>query len=71
MATLMIRQLDEKTKIQLRAHAARHGRSMEEEATEILRSALTISSAVKSNLAETIRRRFAMFGGFEFDLPRR
>jgi plasmid stability protein len=44
---------------------------MEEEAREILRSALTASRVVKGNLAETIQRRFAAFGGLEFELPRR
>ena len=44
---------------------------MEEEAREILRSALTASSPAKGNLAETIRRRFAAFGGLELELPRR
>ena len=71
MATLTIRRLDEKTKTRLRVRAAHHGRSMEEEAREILRSALTASSPAKGNLAETIRRRFAAFGGIEFELPRR
>jgi plasmid stability protein len=70
MATLTIRQLDEKTKTRLRVRAAHHGRSMEEEAREILRSALT-ASPVKGNLAEIIHRRFAAFGGLEFELPRR
>jgi plasmid stability protein len=42
---------------------------MEEEAREILRSALTASSPGKGNLAEAIRRRFAPFGGLEFELP--
>jgi plasmid stability protein len=71
MATLTIRQLDEKTKTRLRVRAAHHGRSMEEEAREILRSALTASSPAKGNLAETIHRRFAALGGLEFELPRR
>jgi plasmid stability protein len=71
MATLTIRQLDEKTKTRLRVRAAHHGRSMEEEAREILRSALTTSSPVKGNLADSIRRRFAGFGGIELQLPRR
>ena len=71
MATLTIRQLDEKTKTRLRVRAAHHGRSMEEEAREILRSALTASSPGKGNLAEAIRRRFAVFGGLEFELPQR
>jgi plasmid stability protein len=71
MATLTIRQLDEKTKARLRVQAAHHGRSMEEEAREILRSALSIVRPVKGNLAETIRQRFASFGGVELELPRR
>ena len=44
MATLTIRRLDEKTKTRLRVRAAHHGRSMEEEAREILHSALTTAS---------------------------
>jgi len=44
---------------------------MEEEAREILRSALAASSPVKGNLAETTRRRFAALGGLEIELPRR
>jgi len=71
MATLTIRQLDEKTKTRLRVRAAHHGRSMEEEAREILRSALTASSPAKGNLAEAIQKRFLAFGGLELGLPRR
>src|SRR5207245_781023 len=63
MATLTIRQLDEKTKTRIRVRAAHHGRSMEEEAREILRSALRASPAVTENLSEAIRKRFAEFGG--------
>lgn len=71
MATLTIRQLDEKIKKRLRVRAAHHGRSMEEEAREILRSALIASSPAKGNLAEAIRKRFAPFDGVEFELPGR
>jgi plasmid stability protein len=71
MATLTIRQLDQKTKTRLRVRAAHHGRSMEEEAREILRSALAASSRTSGNLAETIRRRFAALGGIELSLPKR
>jgi len=71
MATITIRQLDERIKTRLRVRAAHHGRSMEEEAREILRFALTSSPPVKSNLAETIRGRMAPFGGVELELPRR
>jgi plasmid stability protein len=66
MATLTIRQLDEKTKAKLRVQAAHHGRSMEAEAREILRSALT-ASPQQGNLAEAIYRRFAQFGGIELE----
>lgn len=71
MATLTIRQLDEKTKSRLRVLAAHHGRSMEEEAREILRSALTSARLQKRNLAESIRQRFSAFGGVELELPKR
>ena len=71
LATLTIRQLDEKTKTRLRVRAAHHGRSMEEEAREILRSALTTSSPAKGNLAEAIRQRFAAFGGIKLQPSRR
>jgi antitoxin FitA len=69
MATLTIRQLDEKTKTRLRIRAAHHGRSMEEEAREILRSALSSVPPAKGNLAEAVRRRFAAFGGLELSCP--
>ena len=54
--------------MRLRVRAAHHGRSMEEEAREILRSALRPSPAGKQNLSEAIRRRFAEFGGLELEL---
>ena len=71
MATLTIRQLDDKIKTRLRVRAAHHGRSMEQEAREILRSALTASSPADGNLGEAIRRRFAALGGVKLELPRR
>lgn len=71
MATLTIRQLDEETKSRLRVRAARHGRSMEEEAREILRSTVRGGQSRGGNLAERIQRRFAALGGVELELPRR
>jgi antitoxin FitA len=71
MATLTIRQLDEKIKTRLRVRAAHHGRSMEEEAREILRTALSVSAPAKKNLAEAIHQRFAALGGVDLKLPRR
>lgn len=71
MATLTIRRLDESTKARLRVRAAHHGRSMEEEAREILRSALSAAPTSGKNLADAIRQRFAPLGGVELKLPRR
>jgi antitoxin FitA len=71
MAAITIRQLDESLKSRLRIQAAHHGRSMEEEVREILRTALSAAPPVKGNLAERIRQRFAPFGGVELKLPRR
>ncbi|HEY7615837.1 MAG TPA: hypothetical protein VH744_03465 [Terriglobales bacterium] len=71
MATLTIRRLDEKTKTRLRVRAAHHGHSMEEEAREILRSALNAFPPGKRDLAEAIRQRFAPFDGVALELPRR
>jgi plasmid stability protein len=70
MATITIRQLDEKTRTRLKVLAAHHGRSMEEEAAEILRDAIA-APPTQGNMAETIRQRFAAFGGCELELPRR
>ena len=72
MATLTIRQIDDKTKMKLRIRAAHHGCSMEEEAREILRASLNGPAAQPTeNLAEAIRKRFAPFGGVELELPKR
>jgi plasmid stability protein len=71
MASLTIRNLDEKVKSRLRVRAARHGRSMEEEAREILRYALNAAATDHSNLAQVIHQRFAALGGVELRLPRR
>jgi len=66
MATLMIRNLDETTKASLRLQAARHGRSMEEEARQILR--LAVSSTLSSEgLGTRLQRRFGALGGVELE----
>jgi plasmid stability protein len=71
MASITIRQFDEQLKVRLRLRAAKHGRSMEEEARDILRSALSTEPSRSGNLAEAIRRRFAPLGGVDLpDLPR-
>ncbi|OGQ17383.1 MAG: plasmid stabilization protein [Deltaproteobacteria bacterium RBG_16_71_12] len=71
MASITIRDLDERTKERLRMRAARQRRSMEEEARHILREAVADDGAPATNLAAAIARRFAALGGVELELPRR
>jgi plasmid stability protein len=71
MASLTIRNIDERTKARLRMQAARHGRSMEEEARSLLRAALTQEEAEDRSLADAIRARFARLGGVTLELPSR
>lgn len=71
MASITIRQLEETTKRKLRMRAARHGRSMEQEAREILKSALSRPEEEHPDLGEAIRRRFARFGGVDLKIPPR
>lgn len=71
MASITIRDLDDSVKRKLRVRAAHHGRSMEEEARNILRTALAETPSEPENLATAIRRRFAPLGGVEIDIPPR
>jgi plasmid stability protein len=73
MATLTIRNLDERTKAQLRIRAARHGRSMEEEARTILREAIDARQLGESGqgLGRRIQAHFARLGGVELARPER
>jgi antitoxin FitA len=71
MATILIRNLDERTKDRLRMRAARHKRSMEDEARNILRTALNDDSQRHPPLAQAIADRFRPLGGIELELPER
>jgi plasmid stability protein len=71
MASMTIRDIDEKLKAKLRVQAARHGRSMEDEARDILRTALSIEPSRTGGLVEAIRARFEPFGGVELEIPPR
>ncbi len=71
MASITIRQLGDDTKRRLRIRAALHGRSMEEEAREILRGALSTEPGRATNLADSVAERLAPFGGLELELPER
>lgn len=70
MASITIRNLDDGIKRQLRVRAAEHGRSMEEEAREILREVMGTAKP-RANLAAAIRARIAPLGGVDLDLPLR
>ncbi len=58
MAGMTIRNLDDNLKRRLRAQAAEHGTSMEEEAREILRAALCSENAEPQNLSFRIHQTF-------------
>ncbi|WP_373289685.1 FitA-like ribbon-helix-helix domain-containing protein [Sphingopyxis bauzanensis] len=68
---MTIRNVDESLKRRLRMQAAAHGRSMEEEARDILRSALSTDAPRTANLADAIRARFAPLGGADLSLAPR
>ncbi|MGA3195307.1 MAG: plasmid stabilization protein [Terriglobales bacterium] len=71
MASITIRRLEETTKRKLRIRAARHGRSMEQEAREILKSALNQPDETPKDLGKAIRDIFAPLGGVELQIPPR
>jgi antitoxin FitA len=71
VASITIRKLDERVKAKLRIRAAHHGRSMEEEAREILRCGLAAEEPRAQNLAQAIRRHIEPLGGVELALPQR
>lgn len=71
MASMTIRNLDDGLKQRLRLRAATHGRSMEDEARDILRVALATSEPTARNLADVIRARLFPIGGIELDIPPR
>ena len=71
MASITVRNLEDGVKRRLRIRAAENGRSMEEEARDILRTALYRQPPAQENLASIIRARFAPLGGVTLDtLPR-
>lgn len=68
MASITIRNIDDRTKQALKLQAVRHGRSMEEHARCLLRTAVepdraSLPSAGRLNLAEEIARIMEAAGG--------
>lgn len=71
MASITIRNLEDDLKRRLRLRAAQHGRSMEDEARDLLRTALSAERQPPRSLVASIRRRFAGLGGVELPVPPR
>jgi len=76
MASITIRQLPEGTKRKLRIRAAQNGRSMEQEAREILRAELNKIQAGRRprtgrELFKAIRDIFEPLGGVNLEIPPR
>jgi antitoxin FitA len=71
VATITIRNLDDSLKSRLRIQAAVHGRSMEDEARDILRSSLNQEPRGPKHLGTAINALFRPFGGFDMpEVPR-
>jgi plasmid stability protein len=71
MASITIRRLPENTKRRLRIRAARNGRSMEQEAREIIEAGLAQADTAPKDLGREIHRRFAALGGVNLKIPPR
>jgi antitoxin FitA len=68
MAQLLVRNLETQTKARLQRRAKRHGRSMEEEAREILRNAVRDEDTPAAGLGTAIAALFQNVG-LEEDIP--
>lgn len=71
MAAITIRNVDDALKRRLRMQAAAHGRSMEDEARQILRAALNQDSAPSEGLGSALHALFKPYGGVDLELPER
>ena len=71
MNNITISNLDDDIKYRLKKRAEKYGRSLEEEAREILRIALTENHEHPLNLATILEERFANLGDLELpEIPR-
>ena len=70
MASLTLRNIDDALKESLRMRAAANGRSMEEEARQILRQGL-LREKCTEGIGTRIARRFATVGGVDLPAPER
>jgi len=70
MASITIRNIEDGVKRRLLVRAAENGRSMEEEARDILRRTVVEVTPPK-DLGRVIHARFPALGGVELELPER
>jgi plasmid stability protein len=71
VASITIRNLDDSLKARLRVQAALHGRSMEDEARDILRASLNQEPQGPKHLGTAINALSRPFGGFNLpEVPR-
>lgn len=70
MCTIIIQNLETSLRKKLRLAAASHGRTMEEEARNILHEHFKESAEIVG-MGSRIRARFAAIGGIELELPAR
>lgn len=68
MASITIREIDDRLKARLRVQAAHNGHSMEEEAREILRAALSAGRARTGTLVDSIRAASSRSGAWNWRL---
>ena len=71
MASITIRDIDDRLKARLRLQAAHHGHSMEQEAREILRTALSTGRSRNGSLVDSLRARIEPLGGIELEIAPR
>lgn len=71
MASITVRNLDEGLKRRLRIRAAENDRSMEQEARDILRTALDEDAVPVRNLGTAIHELFKPFGDVDLEIPPR
>ena len=69
MVSITVNDLDESLERRLRVRAAENGVSVEQEVRNILAAALREESTGPTDLASSIRAKFAPFGGVELELP--
>lgn len=72
MPSILIRNVDAALHGRLKASAVSHSRSLEEEARELLRTAVARQEiSARENLADVAQRLFGREHGADFDIPPR